>query len=101
MISQPHASAPRARGRRLLAAPLAALVVLAALLAALAPGALAAPRPAAGGPLRLGTYYGGSSDDMVYGVAVDATGIYLTGRTYSSDLPGVGGPLASSNDLFV
>jgi Beta-propeller repeat len=50
--------------------------------------------------------FGGSSDDIAFGVAVDQSGnAYLTGRTYSSDFPGTTGAyqpaLKGPQDAFV
>lgn len=43
---------------------------------------------AAGNELVYSTYFGGSEGDEVHGIAVSGTGcLYVTGRTYSSDLP--------------
>ena len=39
------------------------------------------------GTILSSTYLGGSNDDMGFGVAVDASGVYLTGQTQSSDFP--------------
>ncbi len=42
------------------------------------------------GKLSYATYLGGSGDDMVMGLAVDAQGaVYVTGATTSSDFPGI------------
>jgi len=50
------------------------------------------------------TYFGGSGDDRATGVAVNATGVYLTGFTSSTNLPTVA-PLQPNNaggyDAFV
>jgi PKD repeat protein len=55
--------------------------------------------------VQFATYLGGSSIDYVYGVAVDATGIYVTGYTYSSNFPVTPGAydtlISSSADAFV
>ncbi|HEU5086568.1 MAG TPA: SBBP repeat-containing protein, partial [Roseiflexaceae bacterium] len=61
----------------------------------------ASPARVASAPLTLGTYYGGSSDDQVNDVAVDSTGIYITGRTYSNNLPGMTGKVKGYTDMFV
>jgi hypothetical protein len=39
------------------------------------------------GTILSSTYWGGSDDDMGFGIAVDASGVYLTGQTQSSDFP--------------
>jgi hypothetical protein len=91
----------RNRALRPLAASLAALLALAYLLTSLVPRALAAPSLAASPTVTLGTYYGGSNEDDVFDMTVDASGIYLTGRTYSSNLPGTSGQLKGSTDMFV
>ena len=47
------------------------------------------------GTILSSTYLGGSDDDMGFGIAVDASGIYLTGTTLSNDFP-YNQPLQSS-----
>jgi hypothetical protein len=42
------------------------------------------------------TYLGGSSEDEAYGIAVDATGAYITGATDSPNFPG---PIAAGSNL--
>lgn len=80
---------PRPRPH-LLGLILVALPMLVALTASAAPATVS-----------FGSYFGGGSDDNVLAVTTDASGIYLTGRTYSDNLPGTSGPLNGSNDLFV
>lgn len=56
------------------------------------------------GSLALSTYFGGDRGDIAVSVAADATGIYVTGATQSSSLPGVPGtrdPVAMSQAAFV
>ena len=66
----------------------------------------------AGSALVFSTFLGGSQSDQATGVAVDSTGIYVTGTTFSSDFPtqnplfpncgGSGGTgCASASDAFV
>lgn len=60
---------------------------------------------AAGTALLYSTYFGGSSSDAAYGIAVDSAGsAYLAGSTLSTDLPTVNptqGKSAGSFDAFV
>ena len=56
------------------------------------------------GSLALSTYFGGDRSDISFGVAVDATGVYVTGGTQSSSLPGAPGtrdPVAMGQAAFV
>ena len=39
------------------------------------------------GSILSSTYFGGSGDDQAFGIAVDASGVYLTGQTQSDDFP--------------
>jgi hypothetical protein len=43
-----------------------------------------------GGAIIFSTYLGGSSGDAAYAIAVDATGVYVTGKTSSPDFPVLG-----------
>lgn len=88
-----HLSAQAPAGRRLTIVLLALIAF--GWLASLAPVVLAAPA------LTLGSYYGGKSDDYIHDVAVDSTGIYLTGYSYSNNLPNASGKLNGSTDMFV
>lgn len=93
VVAPSSSSSQRSRlraARALVAALLLALVVVSN-----------PPASAAAVGLDRSTYYGGSSADHLYGVAADAGGIYVTGKTYSGNLPGVRTTLRSSNDLFV
>jgi uncharacterized protein (TIGR03437 family) len=51
------------------------------------------------------TYFGGSRDDSPQGIAADATGIYITGQTASTDFPSLNSAQSSSgggaSDAFV
>jgi hypothetical protein len=52
------------------------------------------------------TFLGGSNNDLCDGIAVDATGIYITGQTESTDFPVVAGGFQATfgggdNDAFV
>ncbi|MBO0910780.1 MAG: SBBP repeat-containing protein [Acidobacteria bacterium] len=40
--------------------------------------------------LAYGTYFGGTGDDVAYGIATDGTSTYITGSTTSSDIPTTG-----------
>lgn len=59
-----------------------------------------------GSSLVWSTYLGGSGDDNAYGIVVDATGVYLTGGTNSSDYPVTAGAYRPTSgvgltDVFV
>jgi hypothetical protein len=58
-----------------------------------------------GSSLVWSTYIGGSGDDNAYSIAVDGTGVYLTGGTNSSDYPVTSGVYMPSSggltDVFV
>ena len=59
---------------------------------------------AAGTALDFSTYLGGLSSDLGLGIAVDGSGVYVTGTTSSSDFPIVDAPqteLGSFTDAFV
>jgi hypothetical protein len=61
---------------------------------------------AAGTALIFSTYFGGSGNDRVFGMAVDANGsVYITGDTYSADFPTTSNALQIYNrgkgDVFV
>jgi len=55
--------------------------------------------------LEYSTYHGGGSFDAGYGIAVDSSGAYVTGRTDSNDFPTPGTPardtLGGGQDAFV
>jgi len=54
------------------------------------------------GTILFSTYLGGAGDDWAYGIAVDATGVYVTGATNSADFPHqVVKRTQGSLDLFV
>lgn len=56
------------------------------------------------GALEWATYLGGSDADVAYGIAEDGTGIYVTGKTYSSDFPTTGAfrtRISGNSDAFV
>lgn len=55
------------------------------------------------GSILSSTYLGGSDDDLAFGIAVDASGVYLTGETSSDDFPHSPGQpgLNGSTDAFV
>lgn len=56
------------------------------------------------GTILSSTYLGGSDDDMGFGIAVDASGVYLTGVTSSDDFPynqPLQGSLNGDADAFV
>ncbi|HYW98673.1 MAG TPA: SBBP repeat-containing protein, partial [Candidatus Elarobacter sp.] len=62
--------------------------------------------PAGSAPLVYSTYFGGSSDDFGFGIAVDAAGnAYVTGQTLSTIFPTTPGAFqranAGSSDAFV
>ena len=54
---------------------------------------------------KVSTYVGGSSSEGGYGIAVDSTGVYVSGDTWSTDFPGTGAGaqnhLAGANDAVV
>ena len=53
----------------------------------------------AGGEILYATYFGGTSDDYGYGIAVDASGCaYVTGETMSDDFPATLGVLPIGED---
>jgi hypothetical protein len=59
--------------------------------------------PAGGAPV-FATYLGGGGDEYVVDVAADATGVYLTGATYSSNYPTASAhqsAFGGDNDAFV
>jgi hypothetical protein len=50
------------------------------------------------------TYLGGNYADVVYGLCLDSTGVYVTGGTYSTNFPvtrSAFGPTAANGDAFV
>jgi hypothetical protein len=54
------------------------------------------------GAILFSTYWGGIGTDTASGIAVDASGIYVTGSTLSSDFPGSRNlPVNSAPDMFV
>jgi hypothetical protein len=54
------------------------------------------------GAVLFSTYWGGIGTDTSSGIAVDSTGIYITGSTLSSDFPGSRNlPVNSAPDMFV
>lgn len=60
----------------------------------------------AGSKYVFSTFLGGSSNDLGDGIAVDTTGVYVTGQTESSDFPALAGGFqpafgGGSNDAFV
>lgn len=48
------------------------------------------PAAVSGTQLLYATYFGGSGDDIAYGIAADGTSAYITGSTTSTDLPTAG-----------
>jgi hypothetical protein len=78
------------------------LLIVLVLLASFAAGPqLTAPVAAAAPAPRFGTFLGGRSGDTIKAIAVDPSGIYVVGETYSADLAGFSGTLRGSTDLFV
>jgi hypothetical protein len=54
------------------------------------------------GAIIFSTYFGGIATDTASGIAVDSTGIYITGSTLSSDFPGSRNlPVNSASDMYV
>ncbi len=47
------------------------------------------------------TYFGGSSVDEIFSMAVTSTRIYVQGNTYSTDMPGAVNAVAGAQDAFI
>ncbi len=69
------------------------------------PDAFVAELNAAGSALTFSTFQGGTADDRAFGIALDSTGIYITGSTTSTDFPTTSNTLQITNhgqaDAFV
>ncbi|MBZ5561592.1 MAG: SBBP repeat-containing protein [Acidobacteriia bacterium] len=69
------------------------------------PDAFVAELNAAGSALTFSTFQGGTGDDRGFGIALDSTGIYITGSSSSTDFPTTSNTLQIANhgqsDAFV